>query len=473
MFNIIETSLKEIKTALDNNIVTSEELVSLYLDRIANVDQGMPKYNSILEVNLDALFIAKVKDKERSNNQAKGILHGIPVVVKDNINTVGKMHTTAGSLALKDNFAPYNAEIINALEKEGAIILGKANLTEFANFMTMNMRNGYSSLGKEVLFPYNLDKDPSGSSAGSAVSVTINVTPLAIGTETGGSIMSPSMQNGIVGMKPTMGLVSRSGIVPISTTLDTAGPMAKTVYGVAALLSAIRSNDELDPITCEKENTFIDYTKALEDINPTSLSVGINLDNIDKLSPKRQELFHKTVQALKDKGIQIIEDVKVDQSTRIYHVMLYEFKRAFNHYLSSLEDRSKCKTLEDVIAFNRAHEKEALKYGQIILEEAQYKTSGYLNEVNYIDAIKERRQLTKSLKDLLHSNNIDVIYFANYTSLGPHCGFPTMTVPIGIDEENVPVGSYLLSDHYHEETLLQVGALIEETMKGRINPIQK
>lgn len=473
MFQVIECSIKDINNALKRYELTSYEITKMYLDRISEIDQGDPAYNSILEVNPDALFEARIKDKERLEGKAKGILHGIPVILKDNINTLGKMHTTAGSIALRDNFAPYDAEIVRRLKEEGAIILGKANLTEFANFMTIGMRNGYSSLGKEVLCPYNLDIDPSGSSAGSAVSVTLNLTPIAIGTETGGSIMSPSMQNGIVGLKPTMGLVSRTGIVPISSTLDTAGPMAKNVYDAALLLSAIRSNDHTDPITNEKQDAFVDYTKHLNTKSPKSLRVGLNLDNYEKLTPNRKAAFHNLVEKLKKAGVDIVEDVKVEQSTRIYHVMLYEFKRVFNHYLSTLGSHTTYTTLKEIIEFNRLHEREALKYGQAILEEAQYKTTGRCNETNYIAALTEREHLTKTLNKVFEEQKLDVIYFANYTSLGPHCGFPTMTLPIGRDENKIPIGTYLLAKKYDEITLLQVGALVETLIQGRINPITK
>jgi len=471
MFNIIECSIKDIKIAFDNKTLTSKELISKYLERIAFIDQGPVKYNSILEVNPDALFEAEVKDKERESGIGVGFLHGIPIILKDNINTLGKMHTTAGSIALKDNFAPYDATIVERLKEEGAIILGKANLTEFANFMTQNMRNGYSSLGKEVLCPFNLDKDPSGSSAGSAVSVSINVTPISIGTETGGSIMSPSMQNGVVGLKPTMGLVSRTGIVPISSTLDTAGPIGKNVYDVALLLSAIRGNDPLDIITNIKPEEEVDYTKYIEKINYKKLRVGIDKTNYSSLSKKRRAAFDSLVSTLKKNGVTIVEELDIKQSTKIYHVMLFEFKRLINDYLSSLGEYSKMKTLRDIVEFNIAHEKEALKYGQTVLEECEYKTSGRMNEVNYIEALKQRDELTVMLSNIFDKNNLDAIYFANYTSLGPHCGFPTMTVPIGIDESNIPIGSYLLSNKFEESRLLQVGKAVEDLIQGRRNPL--
>ncbi len=467
MFDLIECNIKDIKKAFKNNELTSKDLVLDYLKRIAFIDQGVIKYNSVLEVNPDALYEAEIRDYERENNTDFGFLHGIPVLLKDNINTSGKMHTTAGTYALKDHFAD-DAFIVKRLREEGAIILGKTNLTELANFMTQNMRNGYSSLGGEVLCPYNLEKDPSGSSSGSAVSVSINLAPISIGTETGGSIMSPAMQNGVVGIKPTMGLVSREGIIPISSTLDTAGPMAKNVYDAALLLSAIRGNDEQDAITLRKSNVRVDYTKVLDNINPKSMRVGIDFNNFDSLSIKRKNTFLETVELLKKEGVTIVDNLELKQSTKIYHVMLYEFKRVFNTYLNKYP--SKIKTLNDLIDFNKSHKDICLKYGQTVITEANNQ-SGRLNEIEYIEALDERNKLSNMLFDSFKEHKLDAIYFANYTSLGPHCGFPTMTVPIGIDEVNIPIGCYLLSNRLSEDKLIRVGALIEELVKGRMNPI--
>lgn len=473
MFNLLECSIKDIKFAFKFNELTSRQLVLQYLKRIAEIDQGDIKYNSVLEVNPDALFDAEVKDHERSIGKEKGILHGIPVLLKDNINTLGKMHTTAGTKGFEHNYAPDDAFIVKRLKEEGAIILGKANLTELANFMTQNMRNGYSSLGGEVLCPFNTSIDPSGSSSGSAVSVSLNLAPIAIGTETGGSIISPSMQNGVVGIKPTMGLCSRTGIVPISSTLDTAGPIAKSVYDAAVLLSAMRGNDSLDLITNKKEDTFIDYTEFLNDVKPKSLRIGIDRSYYDILSSKRKDVFNHTLELLKKNGVTIIEDLELKPSTKIFHVMLYEFKQVFNTYLASLKTATKIKTLNELILFNRANEKACLKYGQSVIEEAQYKTSGHCNELKYIESLEERSELRSMLHKTFKDNNLDAIYFANYTSLGPHCGYPAMTVPIGIAEDNIPVGSYLLGSEFGEPRLLKVAQLFENITKGRINPLKK
>lgn len=472
MFNIEEKNIKDIKKAFKNNELTSEGLVLTLLDRISNIDQGEIKFNSILEVNPDALTEAVKCDYERKKGLNKGFLHGIPVLLKDNINTKGKMHTTAGSIALKDNFASYDAKIVERLKQEGAIILGKTNLTEFANFMAYNMRNGFSSLGREVLCPYNIDTDPSGSSAGSAVSVALNLAPLAIGTETGGSIMSPSMKNGIVGIKPTIGLVSRTGIIPISSTLDTAGPMAKNVYDAALLLSALRCNDINDPITTAKDDYTEDYTQYLFNTDVKDLKIGVCFDNIDKLSQKRQDKAYEIIKVLKENKIKVIENIKVPTPSKIVEIMIYEFKRLINKYLSECNNIP-VKTLEDIINFNIKNSEIALKYGQEMLENVQNISSGRLNEKKYFDALLERELMTKDLEHIFTKNNFDIIYFVNYTSLGPMCGFPTITIPIGLDEENIPIGMYMLANKNREDLMINAASHIEKIVGNRINPLKK
>lgn len=472
MFNIIEKNIFQIQEALNKGEVTSKDLVVEYMNRIENIDKGNPKYNSVLELNPDALTIASILDKERSDGNVRGLMHGIPVLLKDNINTMDKMHTTAGSLALKDNFANYDATITKKLRENGAIILGKANLTEFANFMSFNMRNGYSSHGKEVLCPYNIDEDPSGSSAGSAVSVSLNLTPVSIGTETGGSIMSPASKNGVVGIKPTMGLVSRTGIVPISSTLDTAGPIAKNVTDAAILLSAIRCNDNADPITCEKEDRDIDYSKFLNKDGLKGSRIGIDKTHFRKLSKAEKRAFKENLELMKKAGAIIVDKLKIKQSEKIFSIMKYEFKSNMNKYLESLGSNTKIKSLEEIINFNKENETLCLKYGQALLEDCQDNTSGEMNESKYIEGLKNREDKTQMLNRVFLDNNLDIIYFANYTSLGPHCGFPTMTIPSGIGANNIPIGTYFLAPKYKEENLIRIGYALEQISMRRINPIK-
>lgn len=472
MFDVVEKNILEIQEALNSGVISSKELVEEYQNRIKTIDKGEVKYNSILEINPDSIDIAISLDKERSEGKIRSLMHGIPVILKDNINTLDKMHTTAGSLALKDNYANYEATLVKNLRANGAIILGKANLSEFANFMSYNMRNGYSSLGKEVLCPFNLDEDPSGSSAGSAVSVTLNLTPVSIGSETGGSIMSPATKNGVVGIKPTMGLVSRNGIVPISSTLDTAGPIAKSVTDAAILLGAIRSNDPLDLVTTTKEDKNVDYTKFLDKNGLKGSKIGIDRTNYNTLSDNAKDVFDRNLKVMKEAGAVLVEDLKIKQTKHIFYVMKFEFKYLINSYLESLGENTKVKSLEEIIQFNKDNETECLKYGQKLLEDCQNGTSGKMNERKYHKALKERSTATEKLNKIFTINNLDIIYFASYTSLGPHCGFPTMTIPSGLEKNNIPLGTYFLAPKYKEENLIRIGYSLEQIIKTRVNPLK-
>jgi amidase len=470
MIDILTMNTLEMQQAMEDEKLTSYDLVMFYLRRISEIDQGNPAYNSIFEVNPDALNIAKQLDFERKNGRVRSDIHGIPVLLKDNINTKGKMRTTAGANILKDHYAKEDAYIVRTLKERGAVILGKTNLTELACFKSFKTVNGYSSLSGYVLNPWDITKDPSGSSTGSAVSVALRLAPFAIGTETGGSIMSPSRTNGIVGLKPTIGLVSRRGIVPISSTLDTAGPMARNVTDVAVLLSAIRKNDKLDPVTNTKEDFNINYKKYLRAKSLKGKRIGIDLAHFDKLPETHQEAFNKTVNLMRELGAEIIDDLGIQQTKYIYHVMKYEFKQCINHYLAKegLSIR-----LDDIVEYNNLDRENNLKYGQAVLHDALYNTSGRLNEKEYMEALEERDNATQQLEKLFKKKKIDMIYFSNYTSLGPHCGFPTLTLPIGLDENNMPIGTYFLAPMFKEKTLIEVAYNLEKNLQLNLNPLKK
>lgn len=468
--DILSMTILDMQQAMEQGTLTSYELVLFYLDRIATIDQGDPKYNSVFTINPDALFIAQALDKERANGQVRSLMHGIPVLLKDNINTGDKQPTTAGANILKNHIAKKDAFITKTLRKQGAVILGKTNLTELACFKSFNTVNGFSSLGGYVLCPWNIKEDPSGSSTGSAVSVALQLTPVSIGTETGGSIMSPSMKNGVVGLKPTIGFVSRRGIVPISSTLDTAGPMGRTVSDVAVLLSAIRANDEQDTVTLTKKDEQIDYTKFLVKNAVQKMRIGIDKQGYDNLSPLRQKAFDTTCHILEQAGCIIVDNLDIMQTKRIYHVMKYEFKTLLNYYFKA---EKLDLTLQDVVTYNQEHEKENLKYGQEVLLDVLHNTSGRMNEQEYIDALKERDVATKKLDSIFKEHQIDLIYFATYTSLGPHCGFPTLSLPIGLDEEQMPIGTYFLAPKWKEDTLLKVAYVVEQANQLKLNPLQE
>jgi amidase len=462
-------TITEIQKAYEDNTLTVYGVTKYFMERISAIDNGEIKYNSVLEVNPDALFEAQKCDFERSKGKNKGYLHGIPVLLKDNINTVGKMHTTAGALAFKTHYANEDASIVTTLKEAGAIILGKTNLTELACFMTLKNRNGYSSHGGQVLCPWNIDEDPSGSSTGSAVSMSLGLAPFAIGTETGGSIMSPSRKNGIVGLKPTIGFISRNGIIPISSTLDTAGPMARNVSDIAIALSGLRDFDKKDPITYTKETSFKDYTNYLNPDGAKNKKIGVILNDYDKLNDKEQSLFNNMLLTLEKNGATIDKDVKIEEPKKIFQIMLYEFKSNFNAFLK--QNDMPITSLASLIRYNRDNEKEALKYGQILLEEVESNTSGRLNEKEYIDALSERKHKSDELKDLFKS--YDMLIFANYTSLGPECGFPSMTLPLGLDKDSMPVGTYFLANKFHEHNLIEIGYSLEQALNVNLDPLQK
>lgn len=460
-------SLKKIIKDLAEHKLTSEQLVLEYLEKISLLDQGHPNYNSVREVNTHALAEAKRLDLERKNGETRGPLHGIPVILKDNIMTRDPMATTAGTLAFKDHYAKDDATLVKSLKKNGLIILGKANLTELANFMAINMKNGYSSYGGQVLYPFDLSDDPSGSSAGSAVSVSIDVTPLSIGTETSGSIMSPSMHNGIIGMKPTIGLVSRTGIVPISSTLDTAGPMGRTVYDVALLLEAMVSKDEEDRYSNTQPTSLMtNYSEELSSIDST-LNVGIVTTNYDHLEKNHQEMIDSFISSLsKHKMVNAVE-LEIDEPKIFMPILFYEFESEMNQYLSKYQPNSEIDSLYDLIRYNRKHKSQTLKYGQKILEMAH----NYDDLNGYQAALNERDTLSKQLNALFVEHKLDAIYFVGYTSLGPLCGFPSINVPMGL-LNGKPKGTYLLGNQFEEGRLLKVASVVETITGGYINPFK-
>lgn len=466
----IETmNIPAIQEALQSGNLTSEQLVLFYMDRIATIDQGTPKYNSVYMINPDAIAIARGLDLERQQGSIRGGMHGIPVLLKDNINTGDHQTTTGGVIPLKDHFAYSDASLVKTLRERGAIILGKTNLTELACFKSFSGVNGYSSLAGYVLCPWNIEEDPSGSSTGSAVSVALGLAPVSIGTETGGSIMSPSMKNGVVGLKPTIGMVSRSGILPISGTLDTAGPMGKTVADIAVLLGAMNDVDPSDPITSTNPDRTIPFSDFLGS-NPSGMRIGIDKQGYDKLSPKRKAAFDNVVSILESSGCTVVDNLNIEQTKRIYHVMKYEFKNAINHYFNQ---EGLPYTLRDLVHYNRANPKSNLKYGQKVLLDALYHSSGKMNEEDYLLALKERDEARSKLNTVFSENKLDMIYFATYTSLGPHCGFPTLSLPIGLDEDSMPIGTYFLAPYWKEGTLIQIADHIEKTLDLKLNPLKK
>ncbi len=477
-FTVEEAAIADILEAITAKTISSRELVLMYLERIAKFDKHGVSINSVAEINPDAIHIAEALDRHMELNGPIGPLHGIPILIKDNINTGDKMHTTAGSLSLSDNYAPEDSFVAKKLRAAGAVILGKTNLTEFANFMTENMPNGYSSRGGQVLNPYGPGKfDVGGSSSGSGAAVACSFCAGAIGTETSGSILSPGCRNSVVGIKPTVGLVSRTGIVPIAHSQDTAGPIARTVTDAALLLGAITGEDSDDPVTLTScRRSFMDYTRFLDKDGLEGARIGIPKDYFyEELSKDQIALAENAVKALKELGAIIVEpaDIPSAKEFKEYQVLLYEFKCNMNSYLARYGRSSAIHTLKDIIDFNSSNPGETLKYGQTILIKSE-ETKGTLAETDYIlERLKDLRQSqTEGIDMILNKYNLDAIVFPGYSGcdIAARAGYPSVIVPAGYSTEGEPFGITFTSRAYSEPMLIKLAYAYEQGTKKRIPP---
>lgn len=488
-FELNEANIHQLQEQLGNGKLSSKALTKLYLKRINEIDKNGIKLNSVIEINPDAIEIATKLDQERKEGKIRGLLHGIPVLIKDNINTADKMQTTAGALALEGNIAAEDAYIVKKLREAGAIILGKTNLSEWANFRSTRSCSGWSSRGGQTKNPNILDRSPSGSSAGSGSSVSANLCVVAIGTETNGSIIAPSSYNGIVGLKPTVGLLSRSGIIPISSTQDTAGPMARNVTDAAILLSALTGVDNNDEVTKNSSGkTHQDYTQFLTKDAFKGKKIGIERSFL-RGHEAVVGLYKKAIEQLKTLGAEVVEIDFMSQFGSLggasYTVLLCEFKDGVNTYLSKAN--AKVKTLKEVIAFNQANEAKAMPYfKQELLESSQ--NSPDLNSTTYKDAVTKSTSSRKMINDILKKDNLDAIMG---TSFGIPChidlfkgdyggdfyfcspaamaGFPHITVPMGKAFE-LPIGLSIIAGAYEEPKVLAMAYAFEQATLHRTAP---
>lgn len=489
-FDLNEVTIDSLQQKMKDKTYTSRQITQLYLDRINAIDKNGPKLNSVIEINPDALDIADAMDKERAAGKVRGPLHGIPVLIKDNISTGDKMHTTAGALAIADNIMKEDAFIIKKLREAGAVLLGKTNLSEWANFRSTRSTSAWSSRGGQTKCPYILDRNPSGSSAGSGTAASANLCTIAIGTETDGSVVSPSSVNGLAGIKPTVGLWSRSAIIPISKTQDTAGPMARTVTDAAILLGALAGEDPNDSYTAASKGKIeADYTKFLDADGLKGKRLGVEKGGL-KVNPQMDAIFKEAMDLLKSKGAEIVE-------VELYHaikptngqdliVLLYEFKDGLNKYLAGAN--SKLKSLADVIAFNKQNEAKAMPYfKQELLEQAQAK--GGLESKEYQDALAKTSGLTrKAIDDIMAQNKLDAIIaptngFAccidlvngdydngfGFSSPAAMAGYPHITVPMGYFAE-LPVGLSFISTAFKEADIIKLAYAYEQASKKRVPP---
>lgn len=474
-FELEEVTIKHMQDAMASGEVTSRDLTATYLERIAQFDKSGPVLNSVLEINPVAIFIAERLDAERRQGKLRGPLHGIPILLKDNIDTADNMHTSAGTLALADSFALEDAFFVKKLRAAGAVLLGKTNMTELANFMTTGMPNGYSSRGGQVLNPYGPGRlQPGGSSSGSGAAVSANLCAAAIGTETSGSILNPASRNSVVGIKPTLGLVSRNGIVPISYTQDTAGPMARTVQDAAILLGAMVGADPADEVTqgCgDRECT--DYTEFLDKDGLRGARIGINRGYEANFTEDEKRIMSEAIEIMREAGAIIVERTDLPHVGSSSSVLLFEFKSALNRYLARLAPHYPIRSLQDIIDFNNRHHAQTLKYGQTLLLRAQYETSGTMTEATYInDRLQDwRRSREDGIDRLLLEHRLDALLCPGVTDAAAVSGYPSIIVPAGFRADGMPFGVAFTGTAYSEPALLRLAYAFEQASKRRKPPI--
>lgn len=489
-FELNEESISSLQEKMAVGKSSSEQITNLYLKRIGEIDKKGPTLNSVIELNPDALAIARAMDGERKSGKLRGPLHGIPILIKDNISTADKMQTTAGALAMEGHISATDAFVVKRLREAGAVILGKTNLSEWANFRSTHSCSGWSSRGGQTKNPYILDHNPCGSSSGSGVAVAANLCTVAVGTETDGSVTCPASTNGIVGIKPTVGLISRSGIIPISATQDTAGPMGRSVRDVAILLGAMTGIDGGDMVTKESEGKAQpDYTTFLDMNGLKGKRIGI-----EKKPQGDNQFMHalqqKAVDLIKQQGAEIIELEYLDKINKAgdaeFLVLQYEFKDGLNKYLSSAN--AKMKTLADVIAYNKQNENRAMPYfKQETLESSEKK--GGLGSKEYKMAFqKSHIETRKMLDELIKQNKLDAICGL---TMGPACsidvvygdrwgdvfltlpaavtGYPHISVPCG-EVYELPVGLSFFGPAYSEPALISIAYAYEQASKNRRLP---
>ncbi|MGG4441083.1 amidase family protein [Brevibacillus fortis] len=475
---IHDTSILDWQTAMTEGQTTSRELTLAFLQRIATYDKQGIRINAISELNPDALAIAESLDRERTVSGSRGPLHGIPVLIKDNIATSDKMHTTAGALALSDAFASADAFVVAKLREAGAVLLGKTNLTEWANFVSNDMPDGYSSRGGQVLNPYGPGVlDVGGSSSGSAAAIAAGFAVVAVGTETSGSILHPAEHNSLVGIKPTVGLISRSGIIPISHSQDTAGPIARTVADAAILLGSLTGVDANDPVTGKSDGlTHTDYLPFLHADGLQSARIGVVRSRfLAECEDEEIALYEAAIEKLKEAGATVIDAVTIPTENADWdrHVLVHEFKVGVNAYLKTLPASYPIRSLQDVIAFNRAHAEQALLYGQELLEESE-QTSGTLTEPEYLANRLFNLEMSQKqgLVAVMKEHQLDALLYPGSTgyAIPAKAGYPSITVPAGYTSAGKPFGIMLTGLAFQEPTLLRLAYAYEQATRLRVAP---
>ncbi|HEY2797043.1 MAG TPA: amidase [Thermoanaerobaculia bacterium] len=494
-FELEEATVADLQKRMESGQDSARSLVEKYVARIEAIDKGEgngPALRSVLEVNPDALSIAEALDAERKAGKVRGPLHGIPVLVKDNIGSADRLQTTAGSLALVDARPSADAHVVQRLREAGAVLLGKTNLSEWANFRSTHSSSGWSGRGGQTRNPYALDRNPSGSSSGSGTAAAASLCAVAVGSETDGSIVSPSNNCGLVGIKPTIGLVSRAGIVPISHTQDTAGPMCRTVTDAAILLTALAGVDAADAATkAAAGRPAVDYTKSLGQ-SIQGLRIGVPRKKLYGQSPAADAKVEQALVELQRLGAVIVDPADIETLGEFddseFEVLLYEFKGGLNGYLAALPASSRHRTLEDLIRFNQENRAREMPYfAQEIFEKAQAK--GPLTEKKYRDALAKNGRLSRKegIDKTMDKHRLDALIaptsgpatlidlvngdygVGGSSSLPAVAGYPDLSLPCG-SYLGLPVGMSIFGRAWSEPTLIRIAFAYEQATKWRKPP---
>ncbi len=490
-FELDEATVASLQQQMASGERSAEQITQAYLDRIAALDRHGPGLGCVIETNPEATAIARALDAERKAKGPRGPLHGVPVLVKDNVDTADRMTTTAGSLALEGSVPRRDAHVAKRLREAGAVILGKANMSEWANFRSTRSVSGWSARGGQCRNPYALDRNPCGSSSGSGVAVSANLAPLAVGTETDGSIVCPATSCGIVGIKPTVGLVSRAGIIPISHTQDTAGPMARSVADAAALLTALAGDDPRDPATAAVGPHVVDFTRLLDPSGLRGARIGV-ARNMAGFHPATDRLLDEAIAEMKRRGAEIVDPADVpgvkDLGDPELEVLLYEFKAGLEAYFASLGPGARVKTLADLIAFNDANrEREMPFFGQELLLKAQEK--GPLSTPEYRTVLETCARLSRreGLDAVLEKQRLDAIvaptgapawvidpvsgdhYVGGNSTPAAVSGYPSISVPMGF-VFGLPVGLSFIGRAWSEPVLVRLAYAYEQATHHRKPP---
>jgi amidase len=487
-----EITIGELQDGMSGGRWTSRAIAERYLGRIDATDKRGPTINAIIELNPEALAIADAMDRERKAGHVRGPLHGIPVVIKDNIDTADRMATSAGSLALAENHAAHDAFIVSRLREAGAVILGKTNLSEWANFRSTHSTSGWSGRGGLTKNPYVLDRNACGSSSGTGSAIAANFAAVGIGTETDGSVVCPSSASGLVGIKPTLGLISRAGIIPIAHSQDTSGPMARTVRDAAILLGILTGADERDAVTVSSRTKgHADYTRFLDENGLKGARIGVARQYFG-FNDATDKLMKDAIALIKSLGATIVDPANIATNGKFdateNDVLQYEFKTDINKYLANAPASVKSRTLADLIKFNEEHRAEEMPYfGQEIFEQSEKR--GLLSEKKYIAALAKNHRLarTEGIDATLAKQKVDAIiaptggpvwatdlvngdhFTGGYSSASAVAGYPHITVPAGM-VFGLPVGLSFFAGAWSEPALIKFAYAFEQASKARQKP---